>query len=187
MAKPKAKSGIMINWAKTPTKTLLGALKTALKSWAVRVSPIPNMIMPNKNGMYGAIHFEVLGKIKAIMAKTITHRAKVRPINRLKRSNMFMQERKIKIVNVVMSIIICKNIFDFHEFLRNSIKGFLLFGRIISQIVMDKKQKINILNILLVITAGVMFVIGYRSGLLAPSVTGIGFLLIAWIFYTQNQ
>lgn len=52
---------------------------------------------------------------------------------------------------------------------------------------MNKKQKINILNILLVITAIAMFVIGYRSGLIAPSVTGIGFLLIAWLFYSQNQ
>ncbi len=52
---------------------------------------------------------------------------------------------------------------------------------------MKKKQKIDILNILLMATAIAMFVIGYKSHLPAPAVTGIGFILIAWIFNTQNR
>lgn len=52
---------------------------------------------------------------------------------------------------------------------------------------MNKKTKVNILNLLLVITALAMFYLGYKSELLPPTVTGIGFILIAWIIHTQNN
>ncbi len=52
---------------------------------------------------------------------------------------------------------------------------------------MKPAKKITILNALLILTALVMFVIGYQYRNPAPSVTGIGFILIAWIFNTLNQ
>lgn len=52
---------------------------------------------------------------------------------------------------------------------------------------MNRKKKINLLNILLVITALVMFYLGIKGGIMPPTVTGIGFILIAWIVHSFNN
>lgn len=52
---------------------------------------------------------------------------------------------------------------------------------------MTKKAKINLLNILLVIAAIVMIILGITNGILPPTVTGIGFIFIAGIIHLQNN
>lgn len=52
---------------------------------------------------------------------------------------------------------------------------------------MSKKAKINLLNILLLISAIVMIILGLKQGILPPTITGIGFILIAAIFHLQNN
>lgn len=52
---------------------------------------------------------------------------------------------------------------------------------------MTKKKKINILNVLLVISAVVMIVLGLKQGILPPTITGVGFFLIAAMFHIQNN
>ena len=45
--KAQATKGMMTNWATTPIMTSHGRLKTVLKSWTVKVMPIPNMTIPS--------------------------------------------------------------------------------------------------------------------------------------------
>jgi len=45
---------------------------------------------------------------------------------------------------------------------------------------MSQKKLLSIINILLVLTAVGMIVVGIKMELLAPAITGFGFLLIAW-------
>ncbi len=52
---------------------------------------------------------------------------------------------------------------------------------------MSKKAKINLLNILLLISAVVMIILGLKQGILPPTITGIGFILIAAIFHLQSN
>jgi len=50
-----------------------------------------------------------------------------------------------------------------------------------------KKNKIaRLLNILLIITGIIMLILGIQSGILPPILTGIGFFLIAGIFYLKG-
>jgi len=52
---------------------------------------------------------------------------------------------------------------------------------------MSKKKIINLLNILLIISAVFMIFLGLKQGILPPTITGIGFILIAVIFHLQNK
>ncbi|MBZ4190767.1 hypothetical protein [Niabella beijingensis] len=47
---------------------------------------------------------------------------------------------------------------------------------------MRRKRTIDIICILLAITAVVMIYLGISAGILPPTVTGIGFFLIIWAF-----
>lgn len=51
---------------------------------------------------------------------------------------------------------------------------------------MSKKKKINVLNVLLMISAVVMIYLGYQGGIWPPAITGIGFFLIAGIVHLKN-
>ena len=55
-------SGMIVYWATDTIKTLLGIFNTVLKSSTVKVSPIPNIIMPNNNEICGAIQVKPVGK-----------------------------------------------------------------------------------------------------------------------------
>lgn len=45
---------------------------------------------------------------------------------------------------------------------------------------MIEKNSINIMSLLLVIIAIVMIYLGLSAGMLPPTLTGIGFLIISW-------
>ncbi|NJN26756.1 MAG: hypothetical protein HC819_12680 [Cyclobacteriaceae bacterium] len=45
----------------------------------------------------------------------------------------------------------------------------------------------NILLILLGIIAIVMIIISIQGGILPPGLTGIGFIIIAWLFYKNKK
>jgi len=45
---------------------------------------------------------------------------------------------------------------------------------------MTGKLSINIMSLLLIIIAIVMIYLGLSAGMLAPTLTGVGFLLISW-------
>lgn len=45
----------------------------------------------------------------------------------------------------------------------------------------------NILLILLVLVAVVMIVLGGMKGMIPPMLTGVGFIVIAALFYTKKQ
>jgi len=45
---------------------------------------------------------------------------------------------------------------------------------------MEAKKSINIISLLLIIIAIVMIYLGLSAGMLPPTLTGIGFLLISW-------
>ncbi|WP_165806024.1 hypothetical protein [Marixanthomonas spongiae] len=47
---------------------------------------------------------------------------------------------------------------------------------------MTRNKKINLISILLALTAIAMLVIGIVMKIPAPAITGIGFLLIVWAF-----
>lgn len=52
---------------------------------------------------------------------------------------------------------------------------------------MSTSKLIHLLNILLVISAIVMIVLGIKQGILPPTITGIGFILIAAILFLQQK
>src|SRR5690625_4349241 len=89
VAKPKASNGMIVNCASTPMKTLLGTLKTDLKSFNVSVKPMPNMITPSKRDTCGAIQENPPGNKKLKMANKITQIANVFPAKLLTLSNVF--------------------------------------------------------------------------------------------------
>lgn len=45
----------------------------------------------------------------------------------------------------------------------------------------------NALLILLVLIAIAMIIIGIKAGILPPPLTGIGFIIIAWLFYREKN
>lgn len=45
---------------------------------------------------------------------------------------------------------------------------------------MDKAKKINLISVLLALTALAMIGLGIKLGMPAPALTGLGFLLIVW-------
>lgn len=45
----------------------------------------------------------------------------------------------------------------------------------------------NILLILLVLIAIAMIIIGIRASILPPPLTGIGFIIIAWLYYKDKK
>jgi|AntDeeMinimDraft_5_1070356.scaffolds.fasta_scaffold01986_8 4-hydroxybenzoate polyprenyltransferase len=47
---------------------------------------------------------------------------------------------------------------------------------------MGRNKKINLISILLALTAIAMIVIGVVMKIPAPAITGVGFLLIVWAF-----
>src|SRR5699024_1937531 len=89
VAKPKASNGIIVNWATTAINTLLGALKTDLKSSSVSVNPIPNIMIPSKRATCGAIQEKPLGIKKLKTANRTTKIANVFPAKLLILSNVF--------------------------------------------------------------------------------------------------
>jgi 4-hydroxybenzoate polyprenyltransferase len=44
----------------------------------------------------------------------------------------------------------------------------------------DRAKKINVISVLLALTALVMIILGYMVKMPAPAITGIGFLLMVW-------
>ena len=61
IAKPNARSGIMIKCPTTPSATSFGLRNTSLKSDADSVNPIPNMTIPKSGTMYFPIHTKCSG------------------------------------------------------------------------------------------------------------------------------
>lgn len=47
---------------------------------------------------------------------------------------------------------------------------------------MTRNKKINIISVLLSLIAIIMLVLGFVMKVPAPAITGIGFLLIIWVF-----
>ncbi len=45
---------------------------------------------------------------------------------------------------------------------------------------MKQAKKINLISVLLAVTALVMIALGILAGMPAPAITGLGFLLIVW-------
>src|SRR5690625_159965 len=80
---------MIVNCASTPMKTLLGTLKTDLKSFNVSVKPMPNMITPSKRDTCGAIQENPSGNKKLKIANKITQIANVFPAKLLTLSNVF--------------------------------------------------------------------------------------------------
>ena len=68
-----ASSGITVNCARQPTRTSRGRLKTTLKSSALSVRPMPNMITPSSGLMsLGFRWLSVSGKSRAASADSST-------------------------------------------------------------------------------------------------------------------
>lgn len=49
------------------------------------------------------------------------------------------------------------------------------------------KQFNNLLIIVLLLLAGALIYFGIKGGILPPTFTGIGFIVIAWLFYNQKN
>jgi hypothetical protein len=45
---------------------------------------------------------------------------------------------------------------------------------------MDRAKKINLISVLLAVTALIMIALGFMVGMPAPAITGLGFLLLVW-------
>jgi 4-hydroxybenzoate polyprenyltransferase len=45
---------------------------------------------------------------------------------------------------------------------------------------MDRAKKINLISVLLAVTALIMIVLGFMGSIPAPAITGLGFLLLVW-------
>ena len=68
-----ASSGITVNCARQPTSTSLGRLNTTLKSSALRVRPMPNMMTPRSGLMSLGFKWPtVSGKSRAASADNST-------------------------------------------------------------------------------------------------------------------
>src|SRR5699024_7172634 len=80
-ANANAKSGIMENCKTTPAITLFGCFEICLKSSKVSVIPIPNIIIPSKIEIAGAIQIKAFGAINARNANNNTQAANVLPAN----------------------------------------------------------------------------------------------------------
>ncbi|MDN6280313.1 MAG: hypothetical protein L0J45_04845 [Psychroflexus sp.] len=46
---------------------------------------------------------------------------------------------------------------------------------------MTRIQKLNLISVLLVLIAVVMIIIGLQMKIAAPPLTGVGFILLAWV------
>jgi hypothetical protein len=44
-----------------------------------------------------------------------------------------------------------------------------------------------VLLILLLLVAIAMIIIGIKAAILPPALTGVGFIIIAWLFYKSNK
>lgn len=73
----------MANCAITPMMTALGCLNKISKSEGLSVKPIPNIIMPNSQGIWATRPFEGVGREKAAAAKSEVQRENVFPIKLL--------------------------------------------------------------------------------------------------------
>lgn len=47
---------------------------------------------------------------------------------------------------------------------------------------MTRSKKLNLIGVLLLLTAFAMIIIGFVMKVPAPAITGVGFLLIVWAF-----
>lgn len=75
LASSHARPGMIVNWARAPTKTSFGRWKTRRKSRRRSVVPMPNMTMPSSSAMFGAAHLNVHGWNRAIAATRMTKTA----------------------------------------------------------------------------------------------------------------